>query len=93
MRFQGRVVKRLHGAGSKSEHEAVYLDGPKGAFKLRLPDGNPFQDPRLDRLVGKSITADGELDRVSNQLFLSNWVEGAAPASKVARVARQKKTK
>ena len=68
MRFKGRVVKRLHGVGSKSEHEAVYLDGPKGAFKLRLPGGNPFQDPRLDRLVGKSITADGELDRVSDNL-------------------------
>ena len=36
-------MKRLHGAGSKSEHQAVYLDSPQGAFKLRL-DGAKLND-------------------------------------------------
>ena len=33
MRYEGRVVKKRHGSGSKSEHEAVYLAGPQGEFK------------------------------------------------------------
>ena len=73
-------MKRLHGAGSKSEHQAVYLDSPQGAFKLRLSGANPFHDPRLDELVGKSIIADGEVDEVSNQFFVSHWSE-APPKS------------
>jgi len=75
MRIQGRVVKRRHAAGSKSDHEAVYLESPSGSFKLRMPGANPFEDPGLDHLVGKSITADGEVDKVSNQFFVSDWRE------------------
>jgi hypothetical protein len=78
MRVEGQVIKQMHGAGSKSEHEAVYLKSPKGAYKLRLPGGNPFSDPRLDELVGKSISGHGTVDRVSNQLFLSDWAETPA---------------
>jgi hypothetical protein len=75
MRLQGSVIRKLHGIGSKSEHEAVYLRTPSGEFKLRLPDSNPFRDPRLDELVGKSIAAQGDLDQVSNQFFVSHWDE------------------
>jgi len=75
MVVRGRVVKKTYSAGSKSEHEAVYLASPAGEYKLRLPDANPFHDPRLDALVGKSITADGEVDEVSNQFFVSHWTE------------------
>ena len=75
MMLHGRVIKKLHGAGSKSEHEAVYLQSPSGEFKLRLPDANPFQDHRLDELVGKSIAAHGDVDKVSNQFFVSHWEE------------------
>jgi hypothetical protein len=75
MMLRGRVIKKLHGGGSKSEHEAVYLRSPSGEFKLRLPGANPFQDRRLDELVGKSIAAHGDVDEVSNQFFVSHWDE------------------
>jgi len=75
MLLEGRVIKKMYGAGSKSAHQAVYLKSPDGEFKLRLPDANPFQDPQLDDLVGKSIAAHGEVDRVSNQFFVSHWDE------------------
>ena len=78
VRVAGQVVRQVHGAGSKSEHEAVYLKSPKGAYKLRLPGGNPFRDTRLEELVGKSIQGHGTVDRVSNQLFLSDWMETPA---------------
>jgi hypothetical protein len=48
----------------------VYLKSTHGEFKLRLPDANPFPDPR-----GKSIAAHGEVDKVSNQFFVSHWDE------------------
>jgi hypothetical protein len=75
MQLHGRVVKKMHGAGTKSEHEAVYLASPKGDFKLRLPGTNPFRDPELDQLVGKSIAVHGEVDKVSKQFFVSRWKE------------------
>ena len=75
MLLQGRVIKKMYGAGSKSEHQAVYLKSSHGEFKLRLPNANPFQDPQLDKLVGKSIAAHGEVDQVSNQFFVSHWDE------------------
>jgi hypothetical protein len=75
MVLRGRVVKKIHGTGTKSLHEAVYLTSPQGDFKLRLPGANPFRDPQLDHLVGKSISAQGEVDKVSNQFFVSHWSE------------------
>ena len=75
MRIEGRVVKRRHAAGSKSEHEAIYLEGTSGSFKLRMPGANPFEDSGLYDLVGKSIAAEGDIDKVSNQFFVSRWRE------------------
>lgn len=74
MRLTGTVVKKRFGAGSKSEHDAIYLSTEDGSsFKLRIPGGNPFRDPRLDCLIGKSITAFGELDTEHGQFLLSDW--------------------
>jgi hypothetical protein len=77
MTLRGRVIKKLYAAGSKSQHHAICLQTAKGEFKLRLAaaDENPFSDPRLNALVGKSIAAHGDLDKVSNQFFVSHWDE------------------
>jgi hypothetical protein len=75
MVLRGRVVKKIYGTGTKSLHQAVCLASPQGDFKLRLPGADPFQDPQLDHLVGKSISAQGEVDNVSNQFFVSHWSE------------------
>ena len=74
VRLTGKVIRKRFGAGSKSEHDGVYLSMADGnSLKLRIPGGNPFQDPRLDGLVGKSITASGKLDNEHGQFILSDW--------------------
>lgn len=59
MTYRGRVVKKPFGVGSKSEHDAVVLVTESREYVLRLPGGNPFCDPRLEALVGKTITCQG----------------------------------
>ncbi len=61
MQYQGRVVKKLFGAGSKSEHDAVMLVTDSGEYVLRRLGGNPFRDPELDRLVGKTVRCEGRV--------------------------------
>ena len=58
-KVKGKVVKKIFGAGSKSEHDAITLVTEKGEFKLRRKNGNPFFDPELEKLVGKTIRCDG----------------------------------
>ena len=71
MHLQGRVVRRLHGRGSKSEHEALVLETERGAFRLRRPDGNAFRDPVLEELEGREISAEGTLE--GTIFFLTSW--------------------
>ena len=52
---EGDIVRRLVGAGSKSEREAVVLDTPERSYLLRRREGNPFADPVLDQLVGQRL--------------------------------------
>lgn len=58
----GKLVKKGFARGSKSEHEAVYLETEKGFFKLKRMGGNPFHDPELDAMVGKQVTVVGRVD-------------------------------
>jgi len=60
--FTGKVTTGTFGAGSKSEHTAVYLETNQGRFVLRREEGNPFHDPALIALVGKTVRCEGELD-------------------------------
>ena len=46
--FVGKVTKRPFGKGSKSEHDAVYLETGEKAYVLRRQGGNPFRDPQLE---------------------------------------------
>lgn len=68
----GKVVQKKFGEGSKSEHDAIYLETEEGAYQLRRLGGNPFSDPELKKLVGKNITATGTLNQ---SLFLANSVK------------------
>ncbi len=69
----GQVVKAPFGTGSKSEHDAVYLNTDKGRFVLRRPGANAFSDPELETLVGKKIQGRGKV--VGYTFFLSDWNE------------------
>ena len=59
--FTGKVTEQPFARGSKSEHRAVCLETPDGVFVLRRQGGNPFRDPLLDTLVGRTIRCRGEL--------------------------------
>lgn len=72
---RGRVVKKPFGLATKSEHEAVKLVTPEGEYRLRRQGGNPFADPVLDLLVGKTIRCRGVVS--GNTLIITEWsVEG-----------------
>lgn len=68
----GKVSKGPFGKGSKSAHEAIYLKSDKGDFVLRRKGANPFSDPELDKLVGKTVRATG---MIADYLFLADDVE------------------
>ena len=51
--LNGKVVKKKFGQGSKSQHDAVYLETDSGSFVLRRKGGNPFNDPELNKLIGE----------------------------------------
>jgi hypothetical protein len=72
MDLEGTVVSKLFGQGSKSEHMGVFISTPQGDYLLRQPGHNPFQDPDLEKLVGKNIVATGELE---DYIFFVDQVE------------------
>jgi len=63
--LNGKVVKKKFGQGSKSEHDAVYLETDSGSFVLRRKGGNPFNDPELNKLIGEKICATGIINNYS----------------------------
>ena len=74
MRYTGQVIKKRVGVGSKSEHDAVLLVTDAGEYQLRRLGGNPFRDPELDTLVGRTIHAEGQLH--GHILIMSKWEMG-----------------
>jgi hypothetical protein len=70
---QGLVVKKLVARGSKSEHEAVVMQGDHGELILRRMGGHPFSDPSLDELVGKTLKAEGF--EAGPSLIMTDWSE------------------
>ncbi|TVV76959.1 hypothetical protein [Sphingomonas solaris] len=67
----GLVTSGLLAPGSKSERRGIYLDTAAGRFVLRRPGANAFSDPVLEKLVGRRITAFGEMrDYI---LLLADW--------------------
>jgi hypothetical protein len=60
--FVGKVTKKLFGKGSKSEHEAIYLETEEHQYVLRRRGGNPFHDPKLHKLIGKTVQCTGVVD-------------------------------
>jgi len=71
--FEGQVIQHLTAKGSKSERQAVYLETPEGSFALRRRGGNPFVDPVLQELVGKTLHVKGVL--TEHTLIMDDWTE------------------
>lgn len=70
--LKGKVITKIFGKGSKSEHTAVYLDSKQGSFVLRRIGGNPFNDPELKKWIGKNVKATGMIDQ---QTFMAKNIE------------------
>jgi hypothetical protein len=68
----GTVIQKKFAPGSKSEHDAIYIETDHGDFRLRRLGGNPFSDPELKKLVGKKIIATGMLNE---KLFVANTLK------------------
>lgn len=73
MEIKGRVIKEVFAKGSKSERPAVLLDTGTKRYVLRREGGNPFSDPALDKLVGKNISAVGNVTGYT--LLMTGWSE------------------
>lgn len=69
--YVGRVSQEAFGARSKSAHQAVYIETPEGRFVLRKQGGNPFYEPEIADLVGKTIRCTGEVNNYV--LTISKW--------------------
>ena len=62
MELDGRITKKPFGTGSKSEHDALYLETSAGDYVLRRPGANPFEaDTELESLVGATVRCSGVL--------------------------------
>jgi hypothetical protein len=73
--LHGKVVLKKFAEGSKSEHDAVFLETEGNSYQLRRLGGNPFDDPQLKAMVGKNVSARGMLN---DQLFIAHELnEGA----------------
>src|SRR5688500_3608852 len=70
--LSGKVVSKKFGEGSKSEHEALYLETDQGSYVLRQPGANPFQENPFTGLEGKEVTATGTID---NYIFFATKVD------------------
>jgi len=73
MRLTGLVVKKPFGAGSKSEREAIMLETEECLYVLRRQGANPFHDPELEKLVGKTIEVEGKITGYT--VLISDWTE------------------
>jgi len=71
--YVGKVTKKLFGKGSKSESEAIFLITEEGQYVLRREGENPFHDPELQKLVGKTIRCTGFAREYV--LKISGWTE------------------
>jgi hypothetical protein len=59
---RGRVERQRLATGTKSEHLGMVLVTPGGErHVLRLRGGNPFREPALEALDGRTVTLCGQL--------------------------------
>lgn len=73
MEQQGTVLCKPFAVGSKSEHQAIVLQTADREYVLRILGGNPFQDDRLRKLVGKRIRVNGKLHGYT--FLMEQWAE------------------
>lgn len=73
MLIKGKIFKKIVGKNSKTEYEGLWIKHKNNTWIVRRRGQNPFRDPVLEKLVGQTISAEGEL--VKNIFFINNWKE------------------
>ena len=87
-RYEGLVVRKRVGAGSKSDRVAVVLQTEDDELVLRRSGGNAFSDPQLDELVGHRIRGVGQRTGYTFILKDGERLPGAPPSSRPRRRVR-----
>jgi hypothetical protein len=59
--LRGRITTGLYAKGSKSEHEAIFIETADGRYVLRRKTGPAYADPELTQYVGHEVECDGFL--------------------------------
>jgi hypothetical protein len=59
--LRGKVVQGDYGKGSKSEHQAVFLEAGQERYLLRRKTGPAFGDEELKQFIGHQVECDGFL--------------------------------
>jgi hypothetical protein len=59
--LRGKVVQGDYGKGSKSEHQAVFLETGQERYLLRRKTGPAIGDEELKQFVGHHVECDGFL--------------------------------
>lgn len=62
MKLKGKVIVKPFGKGSKSEHDAIWFKTDSGEYLLRELGANPFNNEKLQALVGKELTLEGIIE-------------------------------
>ena len=70
--FVGVVDQQPYAQGSKSEHNAVLFITNKERLLLRQRGANAFNNPELEKLVGKKIKATGQIR--GNVFLIRSWI-------------------
>ena len=61
--IRGVVIEKTYARGTKSQHEALYIQTTEHEYVLRRINANPFHDDWLHEFKGKEVTATGVLDK------------------------------
>jgi hypothetical protein len=59
--LRGRITTGLYAKGSKSEHEAIFIETANGRYVLRRKTGPVFNDTELMQYIGHEVECDGFL--------------------------------
>jgi hypothetical protein len=59
--LRGLVCSGAYGSGSKSAHQAVFIETPGQRLLLRRKQGPPMGDDELLQYVGHEVECDGHL--------------------------------
>ena len=59
--IQGFVTRGVYGKGTKSEHDAVFIESADARYVLRRKTGPAFGDAELNQYIGHKVKCEGFL--------------------------------